>query len=291
MERVIEKAGTLIEALPYIQRFRGTTTVIKFGGSAMDSMTALRSALTDIVFMSVVGMRPVVVHGGGKAISAAMEERGLDARFVSGLRITDKAAIEVVRRVLDEQVNPELVNMLTELGAAAQGISGREVFRARRMTVADKDKGTTFDIGYVGEVVGVDAGPIEAALARAMIPVVSPLATGDADGETYNLNADVAAAEAAVRMRVAKLVFLSDVPGILTRAGDDASLLSTLHVNEVENLIHEGVIQGGMMPKVRGATKAIKSGVGKTHIIDGRLRHSLLLEIFTDAGVGTEIVQ
>lgn len=291
MERVIEKAATLVEALPYIQRFRGKTTVIKFGGSAMDSMAALRSVLTDIVFMSVVGMRPVVVHGGGKAISAAMEERGLEARFVSGMRITDKATIEVVRKVLDEQVNAELVDMVTGLGAAAQGISGRDVFRARKMTFADKEKGTTFDIGYVGEVVAVDVAPIEAALARDVIPVVSPLATGDGDGETYNLNADVAAAEVAVHMRVAKLVFLSDVPGILTRPGDGDSLLSTLHVNEVENLIHDGVIQGGMMPKVRGATKAIKSGVGKTHIIDGRLRHSLLLEIFTDAGVGTEILQ
>ncbi len=290
MKRIIEKAAVLIEALPWIQRFRGTTTVIKLGGSAMESQESLQGVLTDAVFMHCVGLRPVIVHGGGKAISAEMRKRGLEARFVAGMRVTDEDAIRAVEDVLDGRVNGELVRRLAAAGSEAVGVSGRRVLRARRLTLKNRETGVPYDLGFVGEVVSVDPSPIEEVQAADKIPVVSPLATGE-DGRTYNVNADAAAAEIAVRLRATKLVFLSDVPGILAEKDREESLLSTVHADEVENLIHGGIIRGGMMPKVRGATKAIKSGVSKTHIIDGRLRHSLLLEIFTDAGVGTEIVQ
>jgi acetylglutamate kinase len=290
MKKVIEKASVLIEALPYIQRFQGETVVVKFGGSIMEDREGVEAILKDVVFMECVGLRPVVVHGGGKSISATMKERGLKPTFVKGLRVTDEATVQVVEHVLNHEVNPQLVNTLESFGCTARGIHGDDILTAIRQEASDPETGESLDWGYVGEVVEVDTKPIEAFLRSKIIPVITPLARG-ADRHVFNVNADEAAAAIAQALKARKLVFLSDVPGLLENPEDPASLLSTVRVNEVEGLIRRNVIDGGMRPKILGGVKALEAGVRKTHIIDASLPHSLLLELFTDKGVGTEIVQ
>lgn len=290
MQKVIEKADVLIEALPYIQKFRGDTVVVKFGGSAMEDRSNVENVLKDVAFMSCVGLRPVLVHGGGKAISKRMQEAGLRPVFLKGLRVTDEDSIRVVEDVLNGEVNPELVQMLNGLGCKARGIHGEHILSVRKHIGTDAETGKPLDWGYVGEVTGVDVEPVRAYLEANITPVVTPLGLG-ADRKLYNINADEAAAAIAERLEARKLVFLSDVPGILENTGDPHSILSTLELREVEDLIKRGVISGGMLPKIGGALKALKAGVKKTHIIDASLPHSLLLELFTDKGVGTEIVQ
>ena len=283
------RASTLIEALPFIQRFRGRTFVIKYGGSAMESDEAVERLLRDVVFLEAVGVNPVLVHGGGKAISARMREAGLAARFVNGLRVTDEASIRIVEDVLDREVNPRLVRTIGDFGGRARGFSGRDVLRAEKLPPVDSGKGGTEDIGFVGRVTGVETAELEKVLHEERVPVVSPVAQGP-DGHTLNVNADEAAAAIAGALRADKLIFLSDVPGIMRDREDPQSLLPTVRADQVDGLIRQKVLEGGMIPKVQGAVAALRKGVGKTHMIDGRLAHALLLEIFTNEGVGTEIV-
>ena len=289
MKQAIQKASVLIEALPHIQRFRGETVIVKFGGSSMDNPDVVRDILEDVAFMSCVGMRPVIVHGGGKAINASMKKKGLQATFVKGLRVTDPATMEIVEQVLNREVNPELVAILNEFGCKARGIHGEDIIAVRKHAEADPDTGEVLDWGLVGEITNVDVEPVKAYLEADITPVITPLGA-DAARQIYNINADSAAAGLAERLQARKLVFLSDVPGLLSDPKDRNSIMSTLHLSEVESLIERGIIGGGMLPKISGALKALRAGVRKTHIIDAALPHSLLLELFTDQGVGTEIV-
>ena len=283
------RAATLIEALPYLQKFRGQTFVIKYGGSAMESDDAVERLLRDVVFLEAVGINPVLVHGGGKAISARMREAGITARFINGLRVTDEASVRIVEEVLDREVNPRLVKTIGEFGGRAQGFSGRDVLRAEKLPPVDDGKGGKEDIGFVGRVTGVETAELERVIHEERVPVVSPVAR-DADGQTYNINADEAAAAIAGALKASKLVFLSDVPGIMRDREDPDSLVPSVRADQVDTLIRQKVLEGGMIPKVQGAVAALRRGVGKTHMIDGRLPHALLLEIFTNEGVGTEIL-
>ena len=290
MQEMIQKANVLIEALPYIQKFRGEIVVVKVGGSTMEEKAGVEKVLTDVAFMACVGLRPVVVHGGGKAISRAMTERGLPAKFVKGLRVTDEQAIEVVEQVLNREVNPDLVQALERLGCTARGIHGEDILGVVKHFEKDPETGATVDWGYVGDVIEVDDDPILAYLHSYIVPVITPLGWG-ADDKVYNINADDAASAIAQALKARKLVFLSDVPGLLRDPKDKSTLISTLKFAQVDELIAQGVISGGMIPKVQGAVKAIKAGVRKVHFVDASLPHSLLLELFTDKGVGTEIVK
>ena len=289
MKQAIQKASVLIEALPHIQRFRGETVIVKFGGSSMDNPEVVRDILEDIAFMSCVGLRPVIVHGGGKAINARMKQKGLQATFVKGLRVTDAETMKIVEQVLNREVNPELVSILNGFGCKARGIHGEDIITVRKHTASDPDTGEVLDWGLVGEITNVDVEPVKAYLESDITPIITPLGA-DGSRQIYNINADAAAAGLAERLQARKLVFLSDVPGLLSDPNDRNSLMSTLHLSEVEDLIARGIIGGGMLPKISGALKALKAGVRKTHIIDAALPHSLLLELFTDKGVGTEIV-
>lgn len=285
----VEKAAVLIEALPYIQDFRGATVVIKFGGSVMEDPETMAGALRDIVFMEVVGMKPVIVHGGGKAISGRLKELGIPTRFVHGLRYTCERTIGVVDEVLHGRVNPELVRILREFGGRAEGVSGKDVLRAQRLRARDPVSGIEEDIGFVGDVAAVDVASIRDFCARDIVPVVTPMGA-DQTGAAYNINADSSACRIAEALAARKLIFISDVPGLLRDPADESSRISTVAMGDVDRLAAEGVISGGMLPKVRSAVAALEAGVQKVHMIDGRIRHSLLLEIFTDAGVGTQIV-
>ncbi len=289
MQEATRKAAVLIEALPYIQDFRGATVVVKFGGSAMEDPDRVQRVLADVAFMECVGMRTVVVHGGGKAISRGMVERGIESRFVEGLRVTCKDSIEVVRDVLNGEVNPGLVKGLIARKARAESLFGERIFHVQRKEAFHPETGEKLDWGFVGEPGEVDVTPILALTEKNIIPVITPLGIG-ADGMPHNINADVAAAAVAKALRARKLVFLSDVPGLLRDPSDEQSLIGTLRINEVRELIADGTISGGMLPKIESSIAALEAGVRKVHMIDGRMAHSLLLEIFTDKGVGTEIV-
>lgn len=290
MEDLISKANVLLEALPYIQRFHSQTFVVKYGGSFMDSPDPeVRNGVArDIVFLEAVGINPVVVHGGGKAITRAMEAAGLKANFVQGMRVTDEEAVNVVEKVLSREINPEIVKTIQILGGKAKGFSGTEIFTCRKMLVKDS-AGKEHDIGFVGEVVAVNVEPLRECIRRSITPVISPTARGE-DGKIYNCNADVAAAQAAIALKAKRLVFMSDVPGLLRDPKEPSTLISRLKVDEVAGLKQTGIIDKGMIPKVDSAVAAIKSGVEKVSFVDGRVDHSVLLEIFTDAGIGTEVV-
>jgi len=289
MKEVIKKANVLIEALPYIQQFRGETVVVKLGGSAMEDPAHIDGVLADITFMECVGMLPVIVHGGGKAISRGMKEHGIESNFLHGLRVTCEKSIEVVKSVLKMEVNPQIVEGVIRKGGKAKSLHGDKVLNVTRKTGTDPVTGKSLDWGFVGEPGDVDAAPIRSLLADDIIPVITPLGKGP-DGKVHNVNADVAAAAVAKALKARKLVFLSDVPGLLRDAGNEKSLIATLNTDEVEELVSEGVIAGGMLPKVASCVEALHAGVRKVHMVDGRMSHSLLLEIFTDKGVGTEIV-
>lgn len=290
MQSVIDKAGVLIEALPYIQEFRGEIIVVKFGGSAMEDPAHVEGVLEDVTFMECIGMRPVLVHGGGKAISRGMEKHGIEARFVDGLRVTCEKTIEVVEKVIKGEVNPRIVRILRRMGAKAETLHGEEIFRVHRKTAVDPETGATFDWGFVGEPGEVDTAPIHRLLEAGAMPVVTPLGLGE-DGKVHNINADVAAAAVAKALQARKLAFLSDVPGLLREPADPDSIITTLRAGEVEGLVAQGVISGGMLPKAQSGVEALQAGVRKVHMIDGRMAHSLLLEIFTEKGVGTEIIR
>lgn len=290
MQNLIDKAATLLEALPYIQRFRSQTFVVKYGGSFMDSPDAeVRSGVArDVVFLEAVGINPVVVHGGGKAITRALETSGLKTEFIQGQRVTTEESVQVVERVLSREINPEIVEMINRLGGKAKGFSGTEIFTCRKKLLTTAE-GKELDIGYVGEVTAVNLEPIRECIRRSVTPVVSPTAIGE-DGKIYNCNADIAAAQMAIALKARRLFFMSDVPGLLRDFKDPSTLISHLQVSEVDALKKSGVIDKGMIPKVDSAIEAVKAGVRKVAFIDGRLQHSVLIEIFTDQGVGTEVV-
>lgn len=283
MEKFIKKADVLIEALPYIRRFQQKTIVIKYGGSAMLNETIRRRVLEDIAFMYYVGMRPLLVHGGGPFINQRMREKGNKATFVNGLRVTDKKTIQIVEEVLSE-INKILVSEIKYFGVKARGYNPRKdkLIKAKKLL-------TDIDIGYVGEVSSVSHKLINEYLKKGLIPIIFPLARGR-DGKIYNINADEVAASIAAALKAEKLVLLTDVKGIMRNIKDESSLISSLRVTDVEALIRDNIISAGMIPKVKAGIKADQAGVKKVHIINARTPHSLLLEIFTDKGIGTEIV-
>jgi len=284
-----QRVESLIEALPFIQQYRGATFVVKYGGAAMEDAHQVERLLRDIVFLEAVGINPVVVHGGGKAITARMQEEGVPAKFVNGLRVTDAKSIRVVEEVLDGVVNPRIVKIIEQFGGQAVGFSGKQVFHARKLSVQILPTGEEVDIGHVGEAVKMNTTEVEREVNRERVPVISPIGA-DSEGDILNINADVAAAALASSLRAAKLMYVSDVPGILREPSDPGSLIPSVTARQIEELISEGVIGGGMIPKVRSATEALGKGVEKVHFIAGSLAHALLLEIFTNAGVGTEIL-
>jgi acetylglutamate kinase len=286
MQSPIEKAQVLVEAFPYIKQWSGRTVVVKYGGSTRSGDSALRSTLQDIVLMKYVGMRPVIIHGGGKDITKAVEALGIKPRFVDGLRVTDQATMKVVEKVLAGTINKELVHLVHELGGRAIGLSGKDAGMLQVDRVRSK---SGKDIGFVGKVKKVNAAVLEGLDRDKFIPVIAPLGLGE-DGKSFNVNADEAAGAIAAALKAEKLIFLTDVPGICKKKDDPKSLISSLKVREVPGLVKKGVISGGMIPKIEACLKAVKAGVHKTHVIDGTLPHALLLEIFTPQGVGTQII-
>ena len=275
------KAAVLTEALPYIQDFKGSVVLIKLGGSVMEVEENLESLMDDVAFMRAVGMKVVIVHGGGKAISKAIKESGHEPKFVDGQRVTDEATMEIVRHTLNNVVNTDLIARLEKRGANARTLHGNWIFAAKKITDPDR--------GFVGEVVKADTRAVGEMLDAGIIPVVTPLGTGVDDHHLYNINADIAAAALAQALKVRKFALVSDVPGLLKDPADPATLLSTLRLDEVGALTADGTISGGMLPKIMSCVEAIRAGVKKVHLVDGRMAHSLLLEIFTREGVGTEI--
>lgn len=280
LESQTRKADVLLEALPYMQGFRGCTFLIKVGGSAMEDPAVVDTFLRDVVFLEAVGINPVIVHGGGKAISKAMKDSGLEARFVNGMRVTDEETIKIVEETLARVINPEIVSKINQFGGKAVGIPGTEVFIGEKMKA---------ELGWVGEVTDCKLGLIQAAVAGEFVPVVSPVAREIASGKTLNVNADLAACALATRLKATKLIFLSDVRGVMRDPKDEATLIPSLDEAGIEALKKEGVISGGMIPKVDSSLESLRGGVGKVHLIDGRIPHALILEIFTDGGIGTEI--
>ena len=286
---VTAKAKVLLEALPYIQDFRGSTFVIKYGGSFMDDPDpVIRTRVAyDIAFFAACGINVVVVHGGGKAITKAMETSGLKATFVNGLRVTDEATINVVKKTLDEVVNKEVCDAIASAKGKPKGLPGDTVLVCEKLTT--DDDGNPIDLGFVGDVTEVKVKLIKKEIGEGFIPVISPVAEGY-DGKPYNVNADLVAGRVASALRARRLVYMSDVPGLLSAPPDPETLISTLKTSQVDELKKKGVIDKGMRPKVQSAIRALEEGVQRVHFIDGRLPHSLLLEIFTDKGIGTEIV-
>lgn len=283
MQEVVDKASVLIEALPYIKKFRGKEVVIKYGGAAMDYPEVRENVLHDLVFMNYVGIRPILVHGGGPAITENLKKKNLPSKFVDGLRVTDEKTIKVVVETLG-QLNKEIVHDINQFGGQAVGLSGHD---AEILNV--KKHEASQDVGFVGDVTSVNIQPIRELTEFNIIPVIYGVGI-DQNGLTYNVNADEAASKIAAALGVHKIMVLTNVKGILRDPEDEHSLISSLHVNDVQDLIDKKVIQGGMIPKVRAGITALKGGVQKAHIVDGRIKHSLLLEIFTDQGIGTEIM-
>jgi len=283
------RTESLIEALPYIQEFRGHTFVIKYGGAAMEDEEIVEKFLRDVVFLEAVGINPVLVHGGGKAITSRMREAGLKAQFVNGLRVTDATAIKIVEETLDGEINPAIVRTIQDFGGRATGLSGKSVFIARQLPPQATEEGSAIDIGFVGEAAGMKTDKIRLALKKEIVPVISPIGATE-EGVVLNINADVAAAALAAELQATKLIFVSDVPGIMRDPEDKSSLIPSLTAEQTESLIKQKVIAGGMIPKVQSAAAALRKGVQKTHLIGGSIQHGLLLEIFTNAGIGSEIV-
>jgi len=285
VEDAIAKAAVLIEALPYIRRFRGKTVVVKLGGSFMDVPDDLGAVCTDIAFMRAVDIDPVVVHGGGKAITRAMEEAGLKAKFVGGLRYTGPEELRIVEDVLATDINRQIVRLLEQAGAKAEGLTSKTrcPLKAEPLSASGGP-----DLGLVGKVVAVDALLLRGLCDLGTIPVIAPIACG-AGGQKYNCNADEAASAVARALEAEKLVNVSDTHGIRERPDDEASLLSHISESDARRLLAAGIISGGMIPKVETLLEALKGGVRKCHVVSGRVPHSLLLEIYTDRGVGTEI--
>ena len=287
-------AEVLIEALPYIRRFYDRRIVIKYGGAAMEDETLIHSVMEDIVLMKYVGIRPIIVHGGGPRITEWMDKVGKVPEFIQGLRVTDAETVEIAEMVLGS-INKEIVARINQHGGKAIGLSGKDanlILAEKQETQITDEDGHLIDVdlGYVGKIIGVNTESITALDKADYIPVITPIGVG-VEGQTYNINADTMAGEIASAFQAEKLILLTDTRGILRDLSDTASLMPTIHIREVDQLIDEGFIAGGMLPKVDACTTALMGGVYKTHIIDGRIPHSLLLEIFTEGGIGTEIVR
>jgi acetylglutamate kinase len=284
-------AKVLAEALPYIRRFSGKTVVIKYGGNAMVDESLKSSFARDIVLMNLVGIKPVVVHGGGPQIGNLLQRIGKESRFVDGMRVTDSETMDVVEMVLGGLVNKEIVNLITRHGGRAVGLTGKDgdLIRARKLTITrdtpDLDVPEIIDIGHVGEVESIDAGVVDMLVNSEFIPVIAPIGVGE-DGRSYNINADLVAGHMAEVLKAEKLILLTNTAGLLDKQG---GLLTGLGVDDVDDLIKDGTIHGGMMPKIRCALSAVHSGVKAAHIIDGRVQHAVMIELFTDEGVGTLI--
>lgn len=283
---LIDKARTLVEALPYIKRYAGKVVVVKYGGGAMADVDRVRSFTQDIVLMHYVGMRPVIVHGGGPQISALMKRLDQEPTFVGGYRVTGAEELDVVRMVL-QKTNKEIVSLINAHGDLAVGVSGEDanLLRAKRMTSP-----SGADLGYVGEVAHTDPRVIEGMLGSGFIPVVAPMGVGP-DGQAYNVNADLAAGAVAAALHASKLVFLTDVEGLYEDFGDRGSLLSKVTTTDLRRLLDGGGLSSGMIPKIRSCVEALDAGVERGHILDGRVEHALLLEVFTDSGVGTMVTR
>ena len=282
-----------MEALPYFQRFYGKTFVIKYGGHAMENEELKASFAQDIVLLKYVGINPVVVHGGGPQIDSVLEKMGITSRYVRGMRVTDQATLDIVEMVLVGKVNKEIVNLMNQHGGMAVGLSGKDggLILAKKMNVtvasANGETPEIIDIGMVGEIIGINPRVIESLDQNKFIPVIAPVGVGK-HGETYNINADLVAGEVAEALHAEKLILMTDVEGVKDKRG---GFLSTLKENQARKMIQEGIVGSGMIPKVECCINALKGGVEKTHIIDGRVKHAVLLEIFTKEGVGTEVVR
>ncbi len=291
-KQAAERAQILTEALPYIQRFRRKTIVIKYGGNAMVDEALKHGFARDVVLMSLVGMNPVVVHGGGPQIGRVLERLGKEIRFIEGMRVTDRETMDVVEMVLGGLVNKEIVSLINQHRGKAVGLSGKDggLIRARKMILknpasAENLPSEIIDIGHVGEVLGINPEVVKLLDTHDFIPVIAPIGVGE-DGQTYNINADTVAGKLAITLQAEKLILLTNTPGVLSKEGE---LLTGLSTKEVDALIADGIIKGGMLPKIRCALDAVNSGVRSAHIIDGRVEHAVLLEILTDQGVGTLI--
>ncbi|WP_439950899.1 acetylglutamate kinase [Desulfolucanica intricata] len=290
----LDKAGILVEALPYIKKFYGKTVVIKYGGHAMINEELKKAVLTDAVLMKYVGMHPVIVHGGGPEITGMLKKFGKESQFVGGMRVTDRETMEIVEMVLVGKINKDIVSLINRFGGRAVGLSGKDanLFTAvKKMGLVRLPDGgeEEVDIGFVGDINQVNPQIVTTVIDEGYIPVVAPVAVGDS-GEGYNVNADYAAGKLAEALNADKLIILTDVEGILKDKNDLTSLISILRVKDVPDLIKQGVIDGGMIPKVECCISALKGGVQKTHILDGRVPHSILLEVFTDRGIGTMVM-
>jgi len=289
----LDRAKILVEALPYIKKFYGKTIVVKYGGHAMLSQELKEAVFTDVILMKYVGMHPVIVHGGGPDITAMLQRMGKKSRFVDGLRVTDKETMEIAEMVLVGKINKEIVAQINCIGGRAVGLSGQDAglfdaVKKYRRVLTPEGAEELADIGFVGDISKVNPDIVTAIIEMGCIPVVSPVAVG-AEGESYNINADHAAGRLAAALGSDKLIILTDVEGIMTDRSDSNSLISSIHADEIAPLIERGVIDGGMIPKVECCLDALANGVRTTHILDGRVPHSILLEIFTDKGIGTMV--
>ena len=288
------KAGILIDALPYIQGFFGKTVVIKYGGNAMINEDLKKKVIQDIILMKYVGMKPVVVHGGGPDITSLKKKVGKETEFVSGLRVTDKETVTIAEMVLVGKINTDIVSLLNAQGVTAVGLSGKDgdLIKAKKHLAVVHENGVTkkVDIGFVGDVTKINTEVLNTLLDNGYIPVIAPIGVGK-DNESFNINADYVAAEVAGALQAEKLLLLTDIEGIYADYHDKSSLISTLTRKEAQSMIEEGAIAGGMIPKVEACLRALEAGANKTHIIDGRQPHSLLLEVFTPEGIGTEVVK
>lgn len=288
-----DKAEILMDALPYIQEFYGTTVVIKYGGNAMINEALKENVMRNVALMKFVGIQPILVHGGGPEITGFLKKVGKESSFVSGLRVTDEETVEIAEMVLDGKLNSEIVSLLNLRGVRAVGLSGKDagLIKAKKKLAAvyESDAVREVDIGYVGEVTAVDTRIITDLLQQDYVPVIAPIGMGE-HGESYNINADYVAAEIAGALRAEKLLLLTDVEGVYKDFADKSSLISQLHLEEAKAYIRSGVIDGGMIPKVEACLRALEAGAHKAHIIDGRLDHSIILEIFTSRGIGTMVL-
>ena len=286
MEMWIQKADVLIEALPYIREFAGKKIIVKYGGSAMKDSALKKSVITDVALLKLVGMKPIVVHGGGKEISKWVKMSGMKPEFINGLRVTDKVTMEIAEMVLGK-VNKGLVQYMEENGVKACGISGKD---GSTMRVRKKELPSGLDLGFVGEVTHVDTGLIDTLIEKDYVPVICPVGLGESDFKSYNVSADDAACAVAAAEKAEKLVFLSDIEGVYRNPLDPTTLISEITVSEARHFIEEGNAGGGMLPKLQNCIQAIESGVSRVHILDGRIMHCMLLEIFTHKGIGTAII-
>ena len=286
MDLILTKARTLIEALPYIQKFNGKKVVVKYGGSAMVDDELKSNVIKDVALLKLIGLEPIIVHGGGKEISTWMKKIGKESEFINGLRVTDDETLDVAEMVLSK-VNKSLVAMMQQLGLKAVGISGKDagLMKVKKKLTDGKD------IGYVGEVVSVDSSILDTLIANDFIPVIEPIGLGEEDFHGYNINADDAACAIATAINAEKLVFLTDIEGVFLDPNDKKTLISEMDLNEAQSFIDSGIVGGGMLPKLNNCIEAMKNGVSRVHILDGRVEHCLLLEFFTEKGIGTAILK